>query len=160
MRTAIVGALVLASCTPATVTPRELTQPAAMPSDDPKVSPRPTPATSRSRPHKNHKKYKNLYSGSCLATWYDYDEPRTTASGRAFNPGALEAASVIAIAPGVLIPFGSIVRVTHDSRSVDVRIVDRGPFGPGRCLDLTPAAFRRLSPLSAGVIEVDWRRIA
>jgi rare lipoprotein A len=37
---------------------------------------------------------------------------------------------------------------------VVVRINDRGPFVPGRCIDLTPAAFKRLAPLSAGVIHV------
>ena len=44
------------------------------------------------------------------------------------------------------LPFGTIVRVTNsqNDRSVVVRINDRGPFTPGRVIDLTPAAARAL----------------
>ncbi len=43
-------------------------------------------------------------------------------------------------------PFGTMVRVTNsqNSRSVVVRINDRGPFTRGRVIDLTPAAARAL----------------
>jgi len=39
------------------------------------------------------------------------------------------------------LPFGTMVRVTNriNGRSVVVRINDRGPFIPGRVIDLTPA---------------------
>jgi rare lipoprotein A len=39
-------------------------------------------------------------------------------------------------------------------RNVDVRINDRGPFVRGRVIDLSPAAFSRLAPLSRGVVRV------
>jgi rare lipoprotein A len=44
------------------------------------------------------------------------------------------------------LPFGTMVRVTNsqNDRSVVVRINDRGPFGRGRVIDLTPAAARTL----------------
>jgi len=44
------------------------------------------------------------------------------------------------------LPFGTLVRVTNQrsGRSVVVRINDRGPFIPGRVIDVTPAAARAL----------------
>jgi len=44
------------------------------------------------------------------------------------------------------LPFGTMVRVTNQrsGRSVVVRINDRGPFIPGRVIDVTPAAARAL----------------
>ena len=54
------------------------------------------------------------------------------------------------------LPFGSLVRVTNVSngKSVVVRIVDRGPYIAGRVIDLTPAAFAQIAPLSSGVVSV------
>jgi rare lipoprotein A len=57
------------------------------------------------------------------------------------------------------LPFGTKVRVTNrrNSRSVVVRINDRGPFTRGRIIDLTPAAagelgFTGLAPVSLSPI--------
>jgi len=54
------------------------------------------------------------------------------------------------------LPFGTHVRVTDLStgRSVTVVIDDRGPFAPGRVIDLSPEAFSALSPLGHGVLHV------
>ena len=40
------------------------------------------------------------------------------------------------------LPFGTFVRVTNlgNRKSVDVRIIDRGPFVAGRIIDLSHAA--------------------
>ncbi len=72
-----------------------------------------------------------------------------TASGERVNPKALTAAHRT-------LPFGTIVRVTavKSGKHVDVRITDRGPYGRGRIIDLTPAGFARLAPLRHGVIDV------
>ena len=55
-------------------------------------------------------------------------------------------------------PFGTRLRVTHGERSVVVTVTDRGPskrlVKQGRIIDLSVRAFRRLAPLSAGVITV------
>jgi rare lipoprotein A len=60
-------------------------------------------------------------------------------SGEAFNPESLTAAHRS-------LPLGSMVRVTNtqNSRSIVVRINDRGPFSRGRVIDVTPAAARAL----------------
>jgi len=54
------------------------------------------------------------------------------------------------------IPFGTRVTVTDVSsgRTVIVTIDDRGPFSPGRIIDLSPEAFSVLSPLGRGVLDV------
>ncbi len=72
-----------------------------------------------------------------------------TASGEIFDAYALTAAH-----PSL--PFGTLVLVTNldNGKQVTVRINDRGPYSPGRIIDLSEAAFKELSPLSAGVIRV------
>jgi rare lipoprotein A (peptidoglycan hydrolase) len=84
---------------------------------------------------------------SCNATYYD--QGTTTASGEPFDPGAMTAAHRT-------LPFGTVVQVTDtdNGKVVAVRINDRGPFAPDRCIDLTRAAFERLAPASRGVIPV------
>ena len=54
------------------------------------------------------------------------------------------------------LPFGTMVTVTdvETGRSVTVVIDDRGPFAPGKIIDLSPEAFAVLRPLGVGVIDV------
>jgi hypothetical protein len=54
------------------------------------------------------------------------------------------------------LPFGTHVTVTDlaSGRSVTVVIDDRGPFSPGRIIDLSPEAFAVLAPLGHGVLHV------
>jgi len=54
------------------------------------------------------------------------------------------------------LPLGSIVRVTNlkTGHTALVRITDRGPFIPGRILDLSLAAARQLDVYVPGVAEV------
>jgi resuscitation-promoting factor RpfB len=54
------------------------------------------------------------------------------------------------------LPFGTHVTVTDlaTGRSVTVVIDDRGPFSPGRVIDLSPEAFAVLAPLGHGVLHV------
>ena len=77
---------------------------------------------------------------------------RKTANGERMNPGALTAAHRT-------LPFGTRVSVTNkkNGRKVIVRISDRGPFVPGRIIDLTPAGARAiglsgLAPVQISVI--------
>jgi rare lipoprotein A len=48
------------------------------------------------------------------------------------------------------------VRVTNlrNGKSIVVRINDRGPYGPGRIIDVSWAAARALDMLDAGVVPV------
>jgi rare lipoprotein A len=84
------------------------------------------------------------------ASWYG--EPHhglVTASGERYDMYALTAAHRT-------LPFGTRLRVTNldNDRVVEVRVNDRGPVIPGRILDLSYAAARRLGAVGAGVIPV------
>jgi uncharacterized protein YabE (DUF348 family) len=54
------------------------------------------------------------------------------------------------------LPFGTPVTVTDldSGRSVTVTVNDRGPFSPGRIIDLSPEAFGALAPTGRGVLRV------
>lgn len=77
------------------------------------------------------------HSQAGLATWYDPPWSGLTAA----HPW---------------LPFGTRVTVTDldTGRSVTVVIDDRGPFSPGKIIDLSPEAFAVLSPLGHGVLHV------
>ena len=84
------------------------------------------------------------------ASWYGgrfHGQP--TASGEAYDKYALTAAHKT-------LPFGTIVRVRSLAlgREVDVRINDRGPFAPGRVIDVSQAAAEALGLKGSGVGEV------
>lgn len=59
------------------------------------------------------------------------------------------------------LPLGSSVRVTNqeNGKSVIVKINDRGPFVPGRIIDLDRVAFQKIASPGAGVIEVKMEEI-
>ncbi len=93
-------------------------------------------------------------AGGCsqtgLASWYHGEKGHLlTADGERYRPDVLTAAHRF-------LPFGTEVLVTSlaDRRSVLVRINDRGPFVPGRIIDLSPRAARLLGMQQEGVIRV------
>jgi uncharacterized protein YabE (DUF348 family) len=59
------------------------------------------------------------------------------------------------------LPKGSYVKVTNkaNGKSVIVQINDRGPFVPGRIIDLDKVAFAKIASLGAGVIDVKIEEI-
>lgn len=54
------------------------------------------------------------------------------------------------------LPCGTLVRVEnrHTGQSVAVEVTDRGPYIPGRVVDLSWAAFRELGPTAPGLLDV------
>jgi rare lipoprotein A len=85
-----------------------------------------------------------------LASWYGGEfQGRPTASGEIFETNDMTAAHRT-------IPFGAHVMVTNlqNDRSVVVRINDRGPFVPGRIIDLSYAAARVLGIVGPGTARV------
>ena len=84
------------------------------------------------------------------ASWYGGQfHGRRTANGETYDKYALTAAHKT-------LPFGTIVRVRSLKlgREIDVRINDRGPFAPGRVIDVSQAAAEALGLVGAGVAEV------
>jgi rare lipoprotein A len=51
-------------------------------------------------------------------------------------------------------PLGSIITVSHNGRSIQCRVNDRGPFIRGRVIDLSVSAARALGMMQAGVVRV------
>jgi rare lipoprotein A len=85
-----------------------------------------------------------------LASVYaDRLQGRPTASGARYDREALTCAHR-------RWPFGARLRVTdlETGRSVVVAVNDRGPFVPGRVVDLSLAAARALGPAGRGVFRV------
>jgi rare lipoprotein A len=76
-----------------------------------------------------------------------------TASGERTGPNGLTAAHRT-------LPFGTRVRVTNmrNGKAVVVRIVDRGPYGRGRIIDLSRAAAVELDMIRAGTAMVSIER--
>ena len=85
-----------------------------------------------------------------LASWYGPPyHNRRGSNGEVYNMHAMTAAHRT-------FPLGSIVRVSNlkTGHSALVRITDRGPFIPGRILDLSLAAAHKLDVWQPGVAEV------
>jgi rare lipoprotein A (peptidoglycan hydrolase) len=82
-----------------------------------------------------------------IASYYWQDQ--MTSSGEKFNKRALTAAHKT-------LPLGTWVRVTNlvNSKTTIVRINDRGPFKPGRVIDLSEAAAEQISMTDAGLVRV------
>ncbi|HET7824084.1 MAG TPA: septal ring lytic transglycosylase RlpA family protein [Anaeromyxobacter sp.] len=91
-----------------------------------------------------------------IASYYGESfDGRRTASGARYDPRALTCAHPSA-------PFGTRLKVTdlESGRSVVVTVNDRGPFAPGRVVDLSLAAARALRMLERGLARVRVERVA
>jgi rare lipoprotein A len=89
-----------------------------------------------------------------LASWYGRKfQGRPTASGELYNMYEMTAAH-----PTLPIPSYARVRNPANEREVVVRINDRGPFHPGRIIDLSYTAALKLD-LLRGVAPVEVERI-
>jgi rare lipoprotein A len=78
-----------------------------------------------------------------------YTEGTQTASGEKFNTHDLTAAHPT-------LPFGTRLRVTNvaSGRSVTVRVNDRGPYVPGRVVDVSYSAAETLGMIGSGIAKV------
>jgi rare lipoprotein A len=86
-----------------------------------------------------------------VASWYGKaHQGRATASGMSFDRWGLTCAHKT-------LPLGTWLRVTdpRSHRWVMVRVTDRGPFVPGRDLDLSEQAARQLRIEREGVAWVE-----
>ncbi|HEY3920131.1 MAG TPA: septal ring lytic transglycosylase RlpA family protein [Stellaceae bacterium] len=85
-----------------------------------------------------------------VASWYGGEwQGRVTASGLPFDDTQLTAAHRT-------LPLNSRVKVTNlrNGRSVEVTIIDRGPYIHGRVIDLSEAAAEKLGMVKRGVTRV------
>jgi rare lipoprotein A len=85
-----------------------------------------------------------------LASWYGHPyHGRAAANGEIYDMEKMTAAHRT-------LPFGTFVRVTNltNAKSVNVRIIDRGPFVAGRIIDLSHAAAEVIEMIGPGVVQV------
>jgi rare lipoprotein A len=97
-----------------------------------------------------------MYVETGVASWYGPPyHNRVGADGKIYDMNRLTAAHRT-------LPLNSLVRVTNlaNGRSTIVRITDRGPFIPGRVVDLSLAAARAVDVWRPGLarvrVEVLW----
>jgi rare lipoprotein A len=88
-----------------------------------------------------------------VASWYGFESGQTTANGEVFLT------DFAATAAHKTLPLPSRLQVTNldNGRSIEVRLNDRGPFVPGRIIDLSREAARQLGFLEKGTAQVRVR---
>lgn len=114
------------------------------------IRPQPVPGTIARTPELDDTTRAPVYSEVGMASWYGPPyHHRAAADGSIYDQNAMTAAHRT-------LPMGSTVRVTNvaTGQSVVVRITDRGPFVPGRILDLSLAAAKAIGVWRAGVARV------
>ncbi len=86
---------------------------------------------------------------SGVTTMYGNDDNGTgTASGRPFDENEFTCAHKT-------LPFGTRLAVTKGSKRVIVTVTDRGPYTPGRMLDLSRRSARYLGVDGVGTVQVE-----
>lgn len=96
------------------------------------------------------------YSETGLASWYGEEAGgNRTATGEQYDPDGLTAAHPT-------LPLPAYVRVTNlaNGRQIVVRVNDRGPYTPGRIIDLSRAAGNRLNMSNNTRVKVDYIKVA
>lgn len=91
-----------------------------------------------------------VYKERAVVSYYAGDfHGKKTSNGEYFNMNDLTCASKS-------LPFNTILKVTNlsNGKSVNVRVNDRGPFVPGRELDLSKAAAIKLDMIKSGTATV------
>ena len=96
------------------------------------------------------------YDETGIGSWYgDEFAGRLTANGEIFDPEQITAAHKT-------LPMPSVVRVTNldNGKSLVVRVNDRGPFVPGRIIDLSRESARLLGFKELGIAKVRVQLLA
>jgi rare lipoprotein A len=96
------------------------------------------------------------YDETGIGSWYgDEFAGKLTANGEIFDPQKITAAHKT-------LPMPSVVRVTNldNGRSLVVRVNDRGPFVPGRIIDLSRESARLLGFKDQGLAKVRVKLLA
>ena len=93
--------------------------------------------------------------GTMNASWYGPRfHGRLTANGEIYDQMAYTAAHKS-------LPFGTLLRLTNEknNKSVIVRINDRGPYIPGRQIDLSKMVAMELGTYNKGVVKLKIEQI-
>ncbi len=116
----------------------------------------PQPARTASRNARKPAPLPVGYTETGIASWYGVPyHGRPAADGEIYDMEKLVAAHR-------LMPFNTWLKVTNlsNNKSVNVRVIDRGPFVDGRIVDLSKAAAREIGLLGPGIGRVRLEVIA
>jgi len=94
--------------------------------------------------------HRPIYSEEGVASWYGSPyHNRQSANGHVYDQNALSAAHRT-------LPMGSLIVVTNEKtrQSAAMRVTDRGPFVPGRVLDLSMGSAKATGVYRAGLATV------
>jgi rare lipoprotein A len=148
----LLGSILLTGCGHKP-TQAQLPPPPPIPQEQPAPTP---PAETPSRDTGEDEKIqlpanaKAIFEETGVASWYGAPyHNRRGSNGEIYNMHAMTAAHLT-------LPLGSIVRITNlkTDHSALVRITDRGPFVPGRIVDLSLAAAKALDVYLPGIAKV------
>lgn len=90
------------------------------------------------------------YNETGIASWYGPNfDGKKTANGETYDQNAMTAAHKT-------LPLPTMVRVTNleNGRSIEVRINDRGPYAPGRIIDMSRRGAQLLGFMEKGTARV------
>ena len=126
-------------------TPVPTLAPTLAPMPAPTATPEPTPApTVAPRPA--------VFEAGIASTYGEGDgfEGNLTACGQVFQTMVVQVAHKS-------LPCGTMLRIedTDTGRSVTATVTDRGPYIPGRIVDLSWGAFEQLDPTGPGLLNVN-----
>jgi rare lipoprotein A len=94
--------------------------------------------------------HRPIYTEDGVASWYGPPyHNRRGANGQVYDEHQLSAANRT-------LPMGSLIKVTNlrTGQSAVMRVTDRGPFVPGRVIDLSLAAAKQVGVYLPGTAEV------
>ena len=124
-------------------------EPTAVPTVEPTAVPTVAPTTAPTAAPQPKAK---LFEAGIASTYGEGDgfEGNRTACGQVFHTNEAQIAHKT-------LPCGTMVRVEDvaNGRSVIARVTDRGPYVPGRIVDLSWGAFKQLEPNSPGLLRVN-----
>jgi len=126
--------------------PVTVSRPAPVPS-----APRTRPAAPPTAPAPGPKTAPVVQGETGIASWYGHPfHGRRTANGEVYNMYEMTAAHRT-------LPFNTMVRVHNleNSRDVEVRITDRGPFVEGRIIDLSFASAQAMGMPSTALVRLE-----
>ena len=145
----LLGSALLSGCGGHKRTPTPVPPP-SLPQEQKPVATPPSAETSEDEKIDIPAGAKPIFEETGIASWYGAPyHNRRGSNGEVYNMHAMTAAHLT-------LPLGSIVRVTNlkTGHSALVRITDRGPFVPGRLIDLSLAAGKALDVYLPGVAKV------
>lgn len=126
----------------------ELVKPTAVPTVLPTAVPTPVPAAVPTPV----KETLTVYESGIASTYGEGDgfEGNLTACGQVFHTRIIQVAHKS-------LPCGTTVRIEDVStgRTVEAVVTDRGPYIPGRIVDLSWGAFEQLDPTGPGLLPVN-----